>query len=184
MADISDEIIMERVKDGNLSEMAVLFERYHLRLYNFFLKLTRNKLISQDLTQNLFYRMIKYKNTYKNDHSVKSWMYQMARNLHIDYCKEEKRTDDLFLKTETFPVEVTDENTGFQEDDYERLEEAFSGLSTAQKELIILSRYQGLKYEEISEIIDQSVPAIKVAMHRTIKQLRANFFKHNKGIVS
>ena len=63
VADIPDEIIMKRVKDGNLAEMSVLFERYHLRLYNFFLKLTRNRDISHDLTQNLFYRMIKYKNS-------------------------------------------------------------------------------------------------------------------------
>jgi len=174
---------MERVKDGDIAEMSVLFERYHVRLYNFFLKLTRNKIISQDLTQNLFYRMIRYKNSYKNDLSVKSWMYQMARNLHIDYCKEEKRFDDLFLKTDTYPVEVTDENTGFQEDDYEKLEAAFSRLSISQKELIILSRYQGLKYEEISDILNQSVPAIKVAMHRTIKQLRECYFEHNKDKV-
>jgi len=184
VADIPDEIIMGRVKDGDLAEMSVLFERYHIRLYNFFLKLTRNKIISQDLTQNLFYRMIRYKSSYKNDLSVKSWMYQMARNLHIDYCKEERRSDELFLKTDSYPVEVTDESTGFHEDDYERLEQAFARLSTSQKELIILSRYQGLKYEEISEIINQSVPAIKVAMHRTIKQLRAEYFKHNKGKVS
>ena len=56
---------MQHVKDGNLSEMSELFERYNVKLYNYFLKLTRNKLISQDLTQNLFYRMIRYKNSYK-----------------------------------------------------------------------------------------------------------------------
>ena len=168
---------MKRVKDGNLAEMSVLFERYHIRLYNFFLKLTRNKVISQDLTQKLFYRVIKYKNSYKNEHSVKSWMYQMARNLHIDYCKEEKRSDELFMKTDSSPYDVTDDNDGFQEEDYERLEHAFSALSNEQKEIIVLSRYQGLKYEEISTIINQSVPAIKVAMHRAIKQLRGIYFK-------
>jgi RNA polymerase sigma-70 factor (ECF subfamily) len=184
VTEIPDDVIMERVKNGDLAEMSVLFERYHIRLYNFFHKLTRNKIISQDLTQNLFYRMIRYKNSYKSDHSVKSWMYQMARNLHIDYCREEKRSDDLFVKTDSYPVDVTDESTGFHEDDYERLDEAFARLSTSQKELIILSRYQGLKYEEISEILDQSVPAIKVAMHRTINQLRAYYFKQNKDRVS
>ncbi len=177
MADISDEVIMQHVKDGNLAEMSVLFERYHLRLYNFFLKLTRNKEISQDLTQNLFYRMIKYKNSYKNQLSVKSWMYQMARNLHIDYCKEEKRREELFLKSDSYPVDITDDNSGFQEEDYEKLEKAFSALSLDQKEIIVLSRYQGLKYEEISTIVNQTVPSIKVAMHRAIKQLRGIYFK-------
>lgn len=177
MSDIGDEIIMQHVKDGNLSEMSELFERYNVRLYNYFLKLTRNKLISQDLTQNLFYRMIRYRNTYKKEYSVKSWMYQMARNLHIDYCKEEKRSGELFMNTETYPADITDENEGFPEDDYERLEKSLAGLSNDQRELLILSRYQGLKYEEISQIVNQSVPAIKVAIHRAIKQLRTIYFK-------
>jgi RNA polymerase sigma-70 factor (ECF subfamily) len=177
VADIPDEIIMQRVKEGNLAEMSVLFERYHLRLYNFFFKLTMKKDISQDLTQNLFYRMIKYRNSFKNEHSVKSWMYQMARNLHIDNCKEEKKSEELFMKTGSYPAEVIDDNDGIPEEDYERLEHAFSALSSEQKEIIVLSRYQGLKYEEISVITNQSVPAIKVAMHRAIKQLRGIYFK-------
>ena len=177
MAETEDEIIMQHVKDGNLSEMSVLFERYNIRLYNYFLKLTRNKLVSQDLTQNLFYRMIRYKNTYNNEYSVKSWMYQMARNLHIDYYKEEKRSGELFKNIDAFPVDVSDENEGFPEDDYERLERSFAALNNDQRELLILSRYQGLKYEEISHIVNQSVPAIKVAIHRAIHQLRGIYFK-------
>jgi RNA polymerase sigma factor (sigma-70 family) len=176
VAEVEDEIIMQHVRDGNLSEMAILFERYNVRLYNYFLKLTRNKLISQDLTQNLFYRMIRYKNSYNNEYSVKAWMYQMARNLHIDYCKEEKRSGELFLNTENYPVDISDENIGFPEDDYERLEKSLARLNNQQRELIILSRYQGLKYEEISQIVNQSVPAIKVAIHRAIKQLRGIYF--------
>lgn len=177
MAEIADEILMQRVKEGNLSEMSVLFERYHLRLYNFFFRLTFKKDISQDLTQNLFYRMIKYRNSYKNESSVKSWVYQIARNLHIDFYKEEKRSAILFLKTDNYPVEVIDEEDSFHEDDYERLEHAFSALNDDQKELIVLSRYQGLKYEEISAITNQSVAAIKVAIYRAIKQLRGVYFK-------
>ena len=47
----------------------------------------------------------------------------MARNLHIDYCKEEKRSGELFLNADTYPVDISDENDGFPEDDYERLEQ-------------------------------------------------------------
>jgi len=176
VAEISDEIIMQRVKEGNLEEMSVLFERYHLRLYNFFLKMCMKKDISQDLTQNLFYRMIKYKHTYKNEYTVKSWIYQMARNLHADYRKQMKKVDEKFMNTELYPVDILDVREGFEEDDYERLEKALSQLNAEQKEIIVLSRFQGLKYEEISAIVDQSVPAIKVAMHRAIKQLRGIYF--------
>ncbi len=178
MAEIPDEIIMQSVKDGNLSsEMSVLFERYHLKLLNFFFRLTYDMEISQDLTQNLFYRMIKYRSSYKSESSVKSWIYQIARNLHADYCNEEKKSGRLFHRTDLYPVDVTDETGDFLEDDYERLNTAFSQLKDDQKELLVLSRYQGLKYEEISAITNQSVSAIKVAVYRAIKQLRGIYFK-------
>jgi RNA polymerase sigma factor (sigma-70 family) len=173
----SDEAIMQLVKEGQLTEMSVLFERYHLPLFNFFLRMTFDKDTSQDLTQNLFYRMIKYRHTFNNRFTFKSWIYQMARNIHTDYYLEEKKKNDLFVSAENFPADVNDENEGFQEEQFERLEYAFLKLSNEQKELIVLSRYQGLKYEEISSIVNQSVPAIKVAMHRAIRQLRGIYFK-------
>jgi RNA polymerase sigma factor (sigma-70 family) len=174
---IPDELIMQHVRDGNLTEMSVLFERYHVRLYNFFLKLGMKNDISQDLTQNLFYRMIKYRQTYKNESSVKSWMFQIARNLHIDYRKQQKKSDDLLMITDTYPTEVIDDGDDYTSEEYERLDRALSDLKEDQKEILVLSRYQGLKYEEISSITHQSVPAIKVAVHRAIKQLRGIYFK-------
>ena len=101
----------------------------------------------------------------------------MARNLHTDYYRDEKKKTDHFKELNHILSDVTDETGEFHEEDYERLGEAFSGLREEQKEIIILSRYQGLKYEEISEITSQSVAAIKVAMHRAIKQLRVIYFK-------
>jgi RNA polymerase sigma factor (sigma-70 family) len=174
---IPDETIMENVKNGNLTEMSVLFERYHLRLYNFFLKMGLRSEISQDLTQNLFYRLIKYRHSYKEGNSVKSWIYQIARNLHTDYCNNQKKTNNLFMQTDTYPEEVMAETEEYGEDDFERLDKAFSELSDSQREIIVLSRYQGLKYGEISAIINQSVPAIKVAMYRAIRQLRSIYMK-------
>jgi RNA polymerase sigma-70 factor (ECF subfamily) len=174
---IPDETVMQNVKNGNLAEMSVLFERYHVKLYNFFLKMGLNRDVSQDLTQNLFYRMIKYRQSYKNGNTVKSWIYQIARNLHADYCKKQKNDNELFMVTETYPADLTDETDNFMEDDFERLDWALSKLNDTQKEIIVLSRYQGLKYGEISGIINQSVPAIKVAMHRAIKQLRSIYLK-------
>lgn len=177
MENIPDEIIMLNVKKGNLPEMSVLFERYNVRLYNYFLRMGLNRDESQDLTQNLFYRMIKYRNSFKEGNSLKSWIYQIARNLHYDFRNQKKKSDDLFLRNETLSANVPDDPGVFHEEDYERLEQALSALSEGQREIIVLSRYQGLKYEEISAIVNQSVPAIKVAVHRALKQLRCIYFK-------
>jgi RNA polymerase sigma factor (sigma-70 family) len=175
--EVSDEIIMNHVKEGQLAELSELFERYHVRMYNFMLKLTLDRTVSEDLTQTLFYRIIKYRHTFKDQHTFKSWIFQLARNIHADYCKKQKKQNDRYMQVEQFDHNVPDDEKGFNEDDFANLDKAMSRLAPEQKELLVLSRYQGLKYSEISEISNQSVASIKVQVHRAIKQLRNIYFK-------
>jgi RNA polymerase sigma-70 factor (ECF subfamily) len=180
VVELSDELIMQRVKEGNLADMTILFERYHLRLYNFFLKLTFNKSISEDLTQNLFYRILKYKQTFNKDNGTfKSWIYQLARNVHTDFYKLEKKINNKIKSEEHLNENIPVDEQIFDEDDYNKLEHALKKLHPDQLEIIVLSRFQGLKYEEISKIKNISVSAIKVQMHRTMKHLREIFFNNN-----
>lgn len=177
MHDISDEEIMMRVNQDRLSEMSVLFERYHVKLYNFFLGLTFNKTLSHDLTQNLFYRAIKYRKSFNaGNGSFKSWIYRMARNVHIDACKQDKKINDYFKNIEYHDEKVPDNDETYGEDDYNKLDEALLKLQPGQLELIVLSRFQNLKYEEISELTNTSVASIKVQVHRAIKQLKEIYF--------
>ena len=177
MADLSDEKIMLMVKDGYLSELTALFERYHLKLYNFFLRLTFDKTASEDLTQNLFYRVIKYRHTYNaTDGSFKSWIYQMARNIHFDHHKQEKKMSERFKQVDQEHIHIAGVEEVYSEHDFEKLNRALMQLKPEQREMIVLSRFEGLKYEEISQITDQSIAAIKVQMHRAIKNLRILYF--------
>jgi len=85
----TDEALMITVRNGDIDAMSPLFERYHIKLYNFFLRLTFNKELSQDLTQNVFYRIIKYKHTYNEEYKFRTWMYQMARNNLTDFYEKD-----------------------------------------------------------------------------------------------
>ena len=72
---LTDEKIMLRVKDGQLADLAELFERYHARMFNFFLKLSFDHFASEDMVQTLFYRLIKYRHTFKpGDGTFKPWI--------------------------------------------------------------------------------------------------------------
>lgn len=83
MEEISDEELMQQIGSGKTVGLAVLFERYQVKLYNFFLKLTFDPVTSEDLTQQLFFRLIKYKGSFKaSNGQFKSWFYQMARNIY------------------------------------------------------------------------------------------------------
>ena len=67
ISDISDEALMLKAQRGELDAVGKLYERYSKRLYNFFLRLTVNSDTSSDLTQNVFYRILKYRNSYNSE---------------------------------------------------------------------------------------------------------------------
>ncbi|MFP4025499.1 MAG: RNA polymerase sigma factor [Thiohalospira sp.] len=175
---IVDEQLMGKVKDGNLDALAPLFEKYHVKLYNFFLRLCRNREISKDLTQNVFQRIIAYRDSYNEQWKFRTWMYQIARNVLFKHYQENK-----FLQSDYFEPEhmMQDEKTAIEEMDFEskknNLFEALSQLTPEQQEIIELSKFQGLKYQEISEITGSSVTAIKVKVHRAIQKLKEVYFE-------
>ena len=72
------------------------------------------------------------------------------------------------MTTDAYPNKVSDDSDSYMEEDYERLDRAFSALSDAQREIIVLSRYQGFKYEEISAIIN-SMKAVTSRSRSTLK---------------
>jgi RNA polymerase sigma factor (sigma-70 family) len=179
VVELSDEKIMQRVKSGDISELTELFERYHVKLYNFFLKLTFDKTASEDLTQNLFYRVIRYRQSFdaKNG-NFKSWLYRIARNIHADFYEEQKKRQDRFPYDPGIHENIPGNNAEYSEERIHRLNRALAELNIEQRELIVLSRYQGLKYEEIAKMKDCSVNAIKVQAHRALKQLKSLYFKN------
>jgi RNA polymerase sigma factor (sigma-70 family) len=182
--ELSDEKIMMQVRDGQLSELTELFERYHVPLYNFFLRLSVDKELSADLTQNLFYRVLRYRQSFEPaTGTFRSWAYRMARNIYADHLRQQQRVPGGSGRTgeggrtEEGLESLAAADVSYNEEQFDRLDAAMAKLSPEQREILVLSRYQGLKYDEISKLKDISVPAIKVQVFRALRQLREYYFK-------
>jgi RNA polymerase sigma-70 factor (ECF subfamily) len=176
---------MEDVKDGKVEKMAVLFEKHHVPLFNFFMRLTGNRHISEDLVQEVFMRMLKYRATYQGRSKFTLWMYQIARNAHIDYLRKKKNTlplDDQWSEPITTEISPADQLEGGQE--VQLLRRALAQLPLKKREVLILSRYQNLKYKEIAELLDCHIGTVKAHVHRAIKDLGKIYLELQGGTVS
>ncbi len=176
----TDEQVMEAVKNGDLPQAAVLFERYHLRIFNFLARMTMDRDVAEDLTQNVFLRMIKYRNSYRDGNKFMPWIYQMARNIFSDHYQAEKNKKG-FLNVEKMGDTMADsEESKWQDDREELLERSMARLDEEQRELLVLTRFQHLKYEEVATLLDTTVANIKVKVHRAIGKLREHYFELEK----
>lgn len=168
-----DEDVMKKIRDGNVQLLAVLFERYHVKLYNYFLRLTGNKGISEDLTQDVFFRILKYRVTFRGESKFTTWMYQIGRNVHIDHLRkqrEEMPLEETWVEKPSLEPQPEQRTEAEQEAVF--LHEALARLSPAKKEVLVLSRFQGMKYNDIARVLGCSLASVKTQVHRAIKDLR------------
>lgn len=174
----TDESLMEAVKQGDLAQASVLFERYSKYLFNFFVKLSFDRDLGNDLTQNTFLRIIKYRHTYRGDVNFKSWMFRIARNVHADHFRRNKFAKTQFEEVNNIADRLADIDENLVQNEQERLLHlSISQLSEEDREILLLSKFQQMKYKEIAEIYELTETAIKSKVHRAIKRLKEQFFQ-------
>lgn len=184
LSTLSDSALMEKLQGGQTEKLGLLFERYHKRLFGFFMKLTRGKqALSEDLVQNTFFRVLKYKKSYKPDKKFSTWIYQIGRNVFYDQCKK-KSNNEYSVDEFTFNEPSTKMESPFEEIDERKiiLQQALDELPDDKREIIVLSRYEGLKYKEIGDILDCTENAVKVKAHRALKELKQRYSQIEKNL--
>ena len=178
MSSPTDIELMDQVRDGDIRQLAHLFKRHHLKLFNYYLRLTRERHASEDMVQEVFFRMLKYRHTFRGDGEFLTWMYHLARNVHMDHYKKLKNAPATAGEPEDRATEEPHAQAQLeQKQDRALLGQALAKLPIEKREILILSRYQDMRYDAIAELLGCSVEAVKVRVHRAMNDLRRIFFQ-------
>ncbi|NAY91432.1 sigma-70 family RNA polymerase sigma factor [Muricauda sp. JGD-17] len=173
METLSDEMIMQKVAEGNLDLLKVLFDRHHQYVYNFLYKMSGDSMLSEDLTQDVFYKLIKYRSSYKNG-SFLSWLFTIARNnLKTHFARNHKN----HLSADVLDHEII-ENQNEAQEEYSHLQSALNKLSDSDRELIILNRFDEVRYEELALIVGSTPGAVKTKVFRILKKLKEIYLEN------
>jgi RNA polymerase sigma factor (sigma-70 family) len=181
MKSVPDEDVMLQVRNGEVEMLGVLFDRYQTPLYNFYAKMTQDRVVSEDLVQEVFLRILRYRQTYRPGTTFRTWMYQIARNTRLDQVRK-RRPETPFASEPVAPAVLSDSAPRQQE--AAMLQRALMQLPEDKRELLVLSRFQELKYDEIARLLGCEVGAVKVRVHRALQQLREIFRQLESGAPS
>ncbi len=174
---------MTAAKLGDLDGLAVLFEKYHGPLLGFFRKLGGQSQVSDDLAQETFWRILKYRKSYDPRRSFRAWMYQIARNVMNDHGRKAAKAGRIFddrLGEEAKGLARSECDVGGEverSDRAELLRTALARLPMEKREVIVLCRFEELPQAEIAQMLGCSVGALKVRLFRALKDLKNEFLE-------
>lgn len=158
----SDDRIMSRVRDGHPEALGVLFERYHVKLLNFFLRMTGNRSRAEDLVQESFVRILRYKDSFQPDRgSFATWMYRLARSVFTDdYRKSIRRRHEELDESGHAAEGPSLQEQAEMSESALILQRCLLKLSKEKREVLVLHRFHFKSFNEIAVILDCSVSSV------------------------
>jgi RNA polymerase sigma-70 factor (ECF subfamily) len=168
---------MEAVRAGETGRLEELFHRYHGPLCRYFLHLTSDRAAAEDLAQETFFRILKYRRSYQPETPFRAWLYQVGRNVFHDHASAGKGEVAIpggagGLRSLDAPPDRQVE----RQQDSALLRRALAALPREKREVLVMSRYLDLKYEEIASILNCEVGTVKVRVYRALRELGDRFF--------
>ena len=174
MNEFSDLEIMRRIQSGETQLMGILYERHKLSLFNYFLRCTSDRVISEDMVHNVFLKVMKNTHNFSGTGEFRYWLFRIARNSWIDNTKKKEPVlkavalDGVHHKSSF----LDEPDTSIMEQRKAKLRNALECLSEEKRDAIILSRYQGMDYKMIAEISDCTESAVKSRVMRGLSEIR------------
>lgn len=179
-----DAALMAALRAGELGAFNALVARHQRSLINYFYHLCWDRQGAEDCAQEVFLRIYSHLGSYEPQAKFTTFLFRIARNLWIDRVRtaavhgkplsleapsgrEGGALQDRIASRAQGPVEIL-----AREEQQQALRRAIDQLPDEQKAVVILSEIQGLKYQDIGEILGVPVGTVKSRMHTAMDRLK------------
>lgn len=159
-----------KAKAGDSNAFAVLYSDNIEKIYNFIYYKTLNKELAEDLSSQVFLKVLKNISHFKSDNFA-AWLYTIARHTVIDYYRssqEFKNIEDCW----DLAAEVNLSDDAHNNFNLEKIKQAMKFLSSSDRELLIMRLWLDLPFKEIALSLNKKESAVKVSFARAMDRLR------------
>ncbi len=177
---LTDSQLIREIKDGNVELYSVLMNRYQKKILAFVYHMLRSaklESMAEDLCSEAFYKAYRSLNSFREvDASFSTWLYTIARNTVLSELRKMRMTQVSLDDTVYIPVapaETGPEMSLLRSEKTMLVREAINSLPEKQRSALILREYEGLDYQEIANILDQTVSSVKSLLFRARASVKA-----------
>ncbi|MFC7371602.1 RNA polymerase sigma factor [Fictibacillus iocasae] len=172
---MTDWELIAEAKGGSAASQEILVRRYYKLVYTFLYRMTGEKELAMDLTQETFIKTLRQLDKYKPSSEFKSWLLTVAGNTARDHLKskhhkEHQHTYELLdtdMKKEKSVASIFEKNEKRKE-----IQQALLDLPDFQREAILLKYYNDMKLADIASMTNTSVPTVKSRLKQGLGKLK------------
>jgi RNA polymerase sigma-70 factor (ECF subfamily) len=161
--------LMLRVKAGDAAALEELYRRYERPLFNYLYRLSGNRARAEDLLQETFLRVWRAARRYAPSAKVSTYLFHIAHNLFANDAAKRRETALPGADPETPADPATDLD---RRNARSALLEALKTLTEGERACLLLAEYQGLKYDDIAEILGIPPGTVKSRIFNALQRLR------------
>ena len=170
-SDPSDEVLMADYQAGDLSAFDLLYTRYESQIYNYLLRLTRDPETAADLFQETFLRLHRSRKQYNSGRPFSTWLFTLASNLaKTEFARRSRAGVQRGVDVDQLGggTSATVEN----KETARLVQNALEDLLPEQKQVLLLSKFEGFNYREIADMTGKTANAVKQMAYRALQDLR------------
>ena len=164
--------LANRLKKGDAKAGEELFDYFSVLIFRFFVARTSNREIAEDLTQDVFLKVVSKIGSFNEEvGNFSSWIWQIAKNSLIDYFRSKKEIplpDDLENFFGAYRIEEEIEDNIRKKEIFEIVKK----LNEDEQEVFSLYFLSDLSYREISKITEKSESSLRVLVHRMLQKIK------------
>ena len=184
-----DVRLMQLVSAGETTAFEELVERHQRLVVGTVARMLGSNSDVEDIAQQVFVRVWKSAKRYVPRAKFTTWLLKITRNLVFNELRRRSRHAQLPLQGESEDEErplrderaTTPDAALLEQELQDAIEAAIAQLPETQRMAVVLRRYDELSYEEIAEVLDQSVPAVKSLLFRARTELRSRLNRYLTG---
>ena len=182
----SDEELVQRLKAGDGLAFGLLVKRFERPLYAFLVRMVKDRHAAEDLFQETFVKIMKGISGFQDGRPLKPWVFTIALNLARNLFRKRDRRGSMYsldaaggagdggdqsLAAALAAAGETPLTAAERQEASQRVREAVDQLPGVGREALVLFYFQGLRQEEISQVLDVPVGTVKSRIHNAMARL-------------
>ena len=160
---VNDRILLQAAQDGDPDAFEALVRRHQAAVYRVAFRMLGSEVDAQDATQDTFVRAWRGLERFRRESAVSTWLYRIVTRRCLDVISARRPIEDLKIERD---AGVDPADTAEQRERLRAVTRAIAGLPGEQRAALVLREFEGLSYDQLADVLNTSVPAVKGRIHR------------------